>query len=66
MIYYSNVDAHPSWAKRLEAHLTAGAHVVTFRARSPHNDNVDVCRAVFTVKGTVIHTRLIHSLPTNA
>lgn len=47
----SFVDAHPSWAKHLEAHLTAGIHLITFRARSPTSDANDVCRAAITVKG---------------
>lgn len=47
----SQVDAYPQWAKRLEAHLTAGVHIVNFRARSLNNNLTDVCRSVFTVKG---------------
>lgn len=47
----SQVDVHPQWAKRLEAHLTAGVHIVSFKARSPTSDASDACRTTLTVKG---------------
>lgn len=42
---------HPKWAKNLQAHLGAGIHTITFRARSPNSPAItDVCRTVITVK----------------
>lgn len=47
----SHIDVHPVWAKNLQAHLAAGTHTITFRARSPNSPSVtDVCRTVITVK----------------
>ena len=54
MLYFRYVDTHPAWGKRLEADLTVGVTVVTFRARS-HNSNLnEICRVVITVKGMLI------------
>lgn len=48
---FSHVDAHPQWAKHLQARLAAGVHRVSFRARSPYAPNVhEICRTVITVK----------------
>lgn len=53
MYLNSHVDVHPLWAKNLEAHLTAGEHTITFRARSPNAANInEVCRTIITVKAT--------------
>lgn len=46
------VDSHPAWGKKLETYLEPGVHTITFRARSPTSNAVDVCRTVITVKGT--------------
>lgn len=47
----THVDANPTWAKNLQAHLAAGVHTITFRARSPHSASIsEVCRTVLTVK----------------
>lgn len=47
----SHVDAYPPWAKTLQAHLTAGMHTITFRARSPNSVSIsDECRTVIDVK----------------
>lgn len=47
----SHVEAHPPWAKRLQAHLAAGVHTITFRARSPNSVSIsDECRTVIVVK----------------
>lgn len=48
---FRHVDAHPQWAKNLQARLAAGVHRVSFRARSPYAPNVhEICRTVITVK----------------
>lgn len=44
------VDSHPEWGKNLEAHLSAGVHVISFRARSPTSSLEDICRTHITVK----------------
>lgn len=49
--WWKFVDAHPSWGKRLEANLAIGVTEVTFRARSPSTNVVDICRIVITVIG---------------
>jgi fibulin 1/2 len=47
--WYNYVDSNPSWGKRLEANLPLGITEVTFRARSPHTNHVDICRVVIRV-----------------
>lgn len=45
------VDAQPQWAKNLQAHLGAGVHTITFRARSPSVPSIsEACVTVITVK----------------
>lgn len=49
--WVTHVDASPLWAKNLQAHLAAGVHTITFRARSPHSASIsEVCQTVLTVK----------------
>lgn len=51
---FRQVEAHPAWAKDLQAFLTAGTHVVTFKARSPYSPQLhSVCRTVISVKSTI-------------
>lgn len=50
-IFCRYVDAHPPWAKKLEAHLAPGIHTILFKARSPNSNLNDVCRTILTVKG---------------
>lgn len=50
----SHVDAHPSWAKNLRAHLGPGIHTIKFRARSPTDaSSTDVCQTVINVKASI-------------
>lgn len=52
-IIYRMVDSYPAWGKKLEAQLPPGVHTVTFRARSPSTNVVDICRTVITIKGKI-------------
>lgn len=49
----SHVDANPPWAKHLQAHLGAGVHTITFKARSPNSLSIsEACVTVITVKSS--------------
>lgn len=43
------VDCVPESAKRLEVYVAKGATEVTFRARSPYNNQYDICRLIINV-----------------
>lgn len=43
------VDTQPMWGKRLETTLSVGATEVTFRARSSHSNQFDICRVIINV-----------------
>lgn len=52
-LFGRHVDAYPTWAKNLQAHLTPGIHTIKFRARSPSDASItDVCQTVINVKST--------------
>lgn len=60
----SHIDVSPAWAKNLQAHLGAGVHTITFRARSPHSASIsEVCRTVITVKSSDITQTAQSSAP---
>lgn len=49
------VEAHPAWAKKLQAHLGAGVHQITFRAHSPNSKGItESCTTVITVRSSTV------------
>lgn len=51
----THVEANPLWAKKLQAHLGAGVHTITFRAHSPNANGVtETCKTVITVKSSIV------------
>lgn len=47
----THIEANPSWAKKLQAHLGSGVHTITFRAHSPNSMSItETCTTVITVK----------------
>lgn len=51
----THVEANPSWAKKLQAHLGAGVHTITFRAHSPNSNSItESCTTVITIKSSIV------------
>lgn len=50
----THVEANPAWAKKLQIHLGAGVHKITFRAHSPNALSItEMCTTVITIKSEI-------------
>ncbi|XP_017844210.1 multiple epidermal growth factor-like domains protein 6 [Drosophila busckii] len=47
---YRYVEAHPPWAKQLQAHLPAGVHKIVFRAHDPLSQQTVACQTLISIK----------------
>jgi hypothetical protein len=50
----SNVEAEPSWAKKLQAELGPSRLVISFRARNAVTEYTAICSFVLEVRGRFI------------